>query len=148
MLSHVKKKFISLFACTILFCGCATTGSHTMNSQGKTDRLSKEVAKFMQAMVDKNWEVAYPFFDDGFKKSVSKEAFAFYPRDTEIKAFTVESVEILPSGKEANVTLIEEISTKGFTFKGIKKNQHWLIQNGKWVVLEGPPAPMSSGPSK
>lgn len=142
-LSQGKKIIISLCAGVVFFFGCAGVGSNSTKSQDSADRLSREVATFMQAMVDKNWNAAYPFFDNSFKKSVSKETFASFPRQIEIKAFTVESVEILPSGKEADVTITQDLSSRGFTFKGIKKTQHWLVQKGKWVVLEGPLASMS-----
>jgi hypothetical protein len=132
-----------LFLCLSFFFvwGCmSNVNSSGKSSEDSVNRLSQTASTFMQAMVDKNWDLAYSFFDSGFKQGVPIISFTNYPRQMEIKAFTIKSVEILPSGKEANVVVTEDISQKGFTFKGLEKTQRWIVEKRKWVLVEGPPA--------
>jgi len=120
--------------------GCSSTSSYINKKEKSEDLLKQRVEAFMQGKVANNWAAVYDFLDADFKKSMSQEKFAAYPRKTAVVGYTIESTQLIPSGIEADVMVKEDISMRGYTFKGIAKKQHWIIEKGKWVLIERPQA--------
>jgi len=96
------------------------------------ESLRKRVEGLMQAKVDGKWDVVYTYYDTGFRKAASQENFTKRSGRMDFKSFTIESLEILPSGNEATVKLKTDISMQGFDFKGKQEKQHWIKQDGEW----------------
>ena len=127
----------------LLQAGCASIiqNEHTLSPEASKAVLYERITAFMQAEVDKDWKIAYSFFYSLYKESVPQIMFANLPRDKELKAFTIESVDLSSSGNEGTVVIKEDISIRGFVFKGIKKTQKWIRENNQWVLIEVPAEP-------
>ncbi len=133
----MKKRltFLTLlpFLALILSIGCAHCPP-----QSQEESLQKRVEGLMQAKIDGKWDVVYTFYDASFRNAVARENFAQKTKNISFKAFRIEKIEILSSGKEARVKVATDISFQGFDFKDAPKNQHWIKEKGKWFLKVTP----------
>jgi hypothetical protein len=118
----------------ILAIGCASLPQKI----SKEEALRNRVNALMQAKIDGKWDIVYDLYDSSYRKTLSREQFASRSRAMLFKNFSIETIEILPSGTEAKVKVRTDISMKGFDFKGAPENQNWIEENGKWFMKVKP----------
>lgn len=124
---------LSLIPIILIFlCGCATV---PMTSSPPKEPLKRSVKKMMQAKVDGRWDLVYDYFDQGYKKKVSRQQFSGIPRSMFFHSFTIDSFELDPSGQKAVVKLTSTFSARGFRFDEVESVQNWKIENGQWVLI-------------
>ena len=114
----------------ILAIGCASFPQKI----SKEESLRKRVNALIQAKIDRRWDIVYDLYDSSYKKTLSREQFANRLRTMQFKNFSIETIEILPSGREAEVKLKVDISMKGFDFKDAPEKQHWIEEKGNWFM--------------
>ena len=81
----------------ILAIGCASFPQKI----SKEESLRKRVNALIQAKIDGRWDIVYDLYDSSYKKTLSREQFANRLRTMQFKNFSIETIEILPSGREA-----------------------------------------------
>ena len=97
------------------------------------ERVRERARLLLQAKVDGKWDQVYDLYDADYRKTITREAFAKRPRTMSYKAFTIEGVEILPSGTEAVVRVTETVSIQTFEFRSPVIPQRWIkADDGKW----------------
>lgn len=112
----------------------------TCSEQSQDELLRKRVEELMQAKADGKWDVVHGLYDANFRKSVSESSFANQPRKMRFKSFTIEKLEILPSGTEAVVEVKSNVEMQGFEFKGAVNKQHWIKEGEQWFQKVKPRA--------
>jgi len=94
--------------------------------------LQSRVTGMMTARVDKNWAELYKFLEPGYKKRVSKESFVGIQRDIFYSNFSVESLTIAPSGKEAVVMVKYDMEVMSFDVPDHRETQNWMKTGFQW----------------
>jgi len=94
--------------------------------------LQKLAAGMMAARVAQDWGQVYQYLAPDYKNRVSKENFLGKKRDIQFGDFTVESVEIGPSGKEAVITVKYDMTVMSFNVANKRITQNWVKTGGKW----------------
>ena len=123
-----------------LVCGCATLPF----PKDEGEELRDRVVRMMEAKTTGNWDLVYDYYDPAFRSSTSKGEFTSKNRIL-FKAYTIQKMEILPSGKEARVEISNDISMQGFDFKDAPETQHWVNIDGKWYYkVRSLPVPIKS----
>lgn len=107
--------------------GCATLHPDPAQS------LQKQISQLAEAKIDKDWARVYDFFCSGFKKQIKKEDFLKSSKVT-FKSYTVEKFDLAPSNDTADVTVKYDTVVMGYDLSGMKEYQHWIKENGKWVL--------------
>jgi len=118
----------------ILAIGCASFPQQI----SKEESLRKRIDTLMQAKINGKWDIVYDHYDSSYRKTLPREQFANRSRSMQFKNFSIETIEILPSGKEAKVKVKSDISLQGFDFKGAPENQQWIEENGQWFLKVKP----------
>ena len=121
-----------LFVLFIVIISLASTACAALKSKPPEEALKERVQGMMQAKINKDWGSVYTYFDESFQKRESKEVFSNKIGGIIFKAYTIESIEILPTGKDATVKIKSDIQTNGFDFKGTPETQHWIMEEGEW----------------
>ena len=121
-----------LFVLFIVIISLASTACAALKSKAPDEALRERVQGMMQAKINKDWGAVYTYFDESFQKRESKEVFSKKIGEIIFKTYTIESIEILPTGKDATVKIKSDIQAKGFDFKGTPETQHWIMEGGEW----------------
>ena len=121
-----------LFVLFIVIISLASTACAALKSKAPDEALRERVQGMMQAKINKDWGAVYTYFDESFQKRESKEVFSNKIGGMVFKAYSIEKIEILPSGKEASVKIKSDIQAKGFNFKGTPETQHWIMEEREW----------------
>ena len=114
----------------ILLVGCAALSSMT----AKEVPLEERVKGYMQAQMERKWDLAYAFFDSSSREAVTRESYMGRTRNANFKAFSIEEITVLPSGDQATVKVRVDIPYMGYEFKGISQKQSWVKEKGEWFV--------------
>ncbi|MDA8405180.1 MAG: hypothetical protein M0Z56_13440 [Desulfobacteraceae bacterium] len=121
-----------LFFLFIVIISVASAACAVLQSKAPEEALRERVQGMMQAKINKDWGAVYTYFDESFQKRESKEVFSKKIGEIIFKTYTIESIEILPTGKDATVKIKSDIQAKGFDFKGTPETQHWIMEGGEW----------------
>lgn len=102
----------------------------------KPEEVVRERATIlMQAKIDGKWDLVYDLYDADYRKTITREDFSRRPRNMRHVAFAIESVEVLPSGKEAVVKAKEDVTFQTYKFSSPSKAQRWIrAEDGKWYM--------------
>jgi hypothetical protein len=114
----------------ILSAGCASLSP----KPAKQETLEDRVKQYMQAQIDKKWELAYSFFDASSREKLTRESYVNKPRKLSFTGFAIEEITVLPSGDKAEVKVKIDILYMGYNFKGAPQVQTWSKENGAWYV--------------
>ena len=94
--------------------------------------LRQRVNSMMQAKIADDWGKVYDFQSPEYKEAVPKDKFLGFSRKMSVLSYTIESLEIAPSGKEATVKVKFAASVRGFEFEGMVNTQQWVKIKGTW----------------
>jgi hypothetical protein len=112
---------------SVWLCSCST-----LPFRSPEENLRIRVEDMMNARVNDDWGKVYGYLDSGYRNRVSKTNFLNIRREMDITSYKIESIEILPSGKEATVQVKQNISIKVFDFKDQAEKQQWVKEGFSW----------------
>jgi hypothetical protein len=105
-----------------------------MHHKPPEEALRKRVNEMMNARIGLDWDKVYSYFDSSYRKNESKESFLNKQRGAYTTAFTIEAIEIQPSGNDALVKMKYDLNMKGFDFKNNSETQNWIKEDGQWYL--------------
>jgi hypothetical protein len=114
----------------ILLAGCAALSP--LNTKQAT--LDERVKDYMQAQIDGKWNYAYSFFDSSFRETVSRENYLQQPKNRAYKGFAIEEITLFPSGDQATVKVMIDLSVMGYVFPRAPQTQKWVKEDGGWFL--------------
>lgn len=132
-----RKCLMLFFAAAVVFvCSC-----QSLPVKSPEQALESRVASMMAARVDQDWAKVYDYFDPDYKEKISKKAFLNINRNVKYSNFEIQSIDIAPSGKQAVVVCVFDMSVMSFQFKGHEETQDWVKVGRKWYykAKSGPP---------
>jgi hypothetical protein len=124
----VKMFLILILAATIM------NACSLMHRKPPEELLRERVNEMMNARVDLDWGKVYTYFDASYRKSESKESFLNLQRGAYTTAFTIEAIDVQPSGNEALVKMKCDLNMKGFDLKDNSETQNWINEDGQWYL--------------
>ena len=136
----MKKQLTTWIILTCVFLLASTLTCSATEQQSQDELLRKRVEELMQAKADGKWDVVYGLYNANFRNAVPGNSFANKPRTMRFKSFTIEKLEILPSGTEAVVEVKSNVEMQGFEFKGALNKQHWIKEGEQWFQKVRPKA--------
>lgn len=120
-----------IFSVTLIISGCIDGGD-------PVKKIEKRVNALMTAKVNGNWQEVYPFFDANYKSKIPESRFQ-RPRSIKILEYSIDSIQLGPEKKSANVLVIYSMMIQtGATVDNIKDKQSWILENGEWVLAAEP----------
>jgi hypothetical protein len=124
------------FLMVILSAGCAALTSMTVKQE--TLALEERVTNYMQAQINKKWDLTYSFFDSSSREKISRESYVYRTRTLSYKKFEIEEITLLPSWDQATVRVKITISFMTYQFTLSPQTQNWVKENGAWFVKYEP----------
>ena len=124
--------FALLLATALMHLGCATSTTPEQD-------LEKRVHAYMTAKVEGDWQLVYTFYDENFKSQVPKSYFST-TRDAQFPDYSIESIQMDPSGKKAVVQVKHSMTVGGLALEDITDTQNWVLENKDWFLAAKPVA--------
>jgi hypothetical protein len=122
----------AVYIAMAVFASFMITACQSLPLQSPEKHLEKRVVGMMTARVDQNWAEVYKYMAPSYKKKMSKESFAGMKRDILYKNFTIESVKIDGSGKNAVVMVKYDMTVMTYPVSGHRETQEWIKQGFNW----------------
>ncbi len=138
-------KIATATGCLILIlaaAGCATFFSLVQ------EPLEGRVKQYMQAQVDKKWDLAYSFLDASTREKISREDYISKNRNLSYTGFTIEEINLLSSEDQAAVKVRINLLFMGYEFPRAPQTQEWIKEKGGWFVKPKPAPETPFGPRK
>ncbi|MFW5792390.1 MAG: hypothetical protein ACOCVU_06970 [Desulfohalobiaceae bacterium] len=117
-------------ALLLLAAGCQTMQVRTA---GPEKELRERVAAYWAAKADNDPIATYPFYASGYREEV--------PLKTHVRRgniafsdWSLDSLEVLPSGEEAKVTIQADMQVMGLTFENATMTEKWVLEEGSWYL--------------
>ena len=130
---RARRQNIGLIGMLVLLLICSLGACSLKNMrQSDEEDLRQRVKGMMEAKVADDWGKVYDFQIPEYKQRVSKEKFLGISRKMSVLSYSIESVEMAPSGKKAAVKVKFSASVRGFEFSGVINTQQWIKTNGAW----------------
>jgi hypothetical protein len=120
-----------------LAAACALLAMLTAGCTRKTpeEKIRERAEMLLQSKVDGKWGQVYDLYDADYRKTITRENFVGRSRNMQFTGFAIESVEVMPSEKEAVVRATEEVTVQAFQFSSPVKAQRWIkADDGKWYL--------------
>jgi hypothetical protein len=130
-----------LFWLVLMVAGCSV-----FQTKSSTDNLRQRVDGYMTAKINGNWAEVYDYLTPEYRQETTKEAFASMSRGMDFLSYTIDSIEIEPSGTEAVVSVKQDFKAQIFSIKDDIHRQHWIYEKNQWYVKMGSSSPF--GPFK
>ena len=121
---------IVLVIALVLLTGCSIIQTTT----DKTIVLKNRVSDYMDARMKGDKENSYLFFSRESEKRIPREKYMSIPQTIAYVSYTIDTIDIADTGKEADVTVKVDIKIMTFVFKGITQTQQWLWESGTWCI--------------
>jgi hypothetical protein len=121
--------FLSVMLLTIGVCSCST-----LPFRSSEEALRIRVEEMMNARINDDWEKVYGYLDSGYQNRISKTNFLNIRREMDYIKYSIVSVEVQPSGREAVVQVKQDISIKMFDFKDQPEKQQWVKDGFSWYL--------------
>jgi hypothetical protein len=115
---------------TALIAGCA---SFPFKSDEAVIR--ERVEEMMNAKINNDWGKVYDYYSSSFKKTKDKDSFTRINRGLYFTSFTINSIEVQPSKKEATVKITYDAMMKGMDFKKNTETQTWIKEGWNWYMF-------------
>ena len=125
------RNFFSIVILILLVCSLGACSLKHM-SHSDEEALRQRVDSMMQAKIADDWGKVYDFQAPEYKKEVPKDEFLGINRKMSVLRYSIASLEMAPSGKEATVEVKFAASVRGFEFDGMINTQQWINIKGTW----------------
>lgn len=122
----------AVYIAMVVFASFMITACQSLPLQSPEKHLEKRVAEMMTARVNQNWAEVYKYMAPSYKKKMSKESFAGMKRDVFYNNFTIESVKIDASGKNAVVMVKYDMTIMSYSVPGQRETQEWIKHGFNW----------------
>jgi len=119
----------------------ATTACQLMHRVPPEEAIRKRAGEFMNAKVNKDWTKAFTYFDSDYHEMITSRQFERKMSKIEVKAFTIKSITIDPSGEKVTVVVKVDGDMQGFKFKGNPETQTWIEEGSSWYIHVPPKDP-------
>ena len=129
MYTSLFKKVALVFSVSIsaiMLVACATAPIKSSEAL-----LRERVDGLMQAKINNNWAGVYEYYTPDFKEENSKDQFVRMNRQMHFKNYTIQSIEMDPSGKAATVIVRYDFRVLGSLFHK-NDTQKWVRDGGQW----------------
>jgi len=88
----------------------------------------------MNAKVNQDWAAFYTYLDPAYQKKVPQNKFVNRKRDVRFTDFSIKSVQIAPSGKDAEVAVVYDMTVRSYEFTDQRQVQDWVKKGGQWYL--------------
>jgi hypothetical protein len=105
-----------------------------MHRKPPEEVLRERVNEMMSARINNDWGKVYTYLDSSYRKNESKDSFLNKKRGANTTAFTIDQIDIKPSGADATVKLKNDLNMKGFDLKNNLETQNWIKEGGEWYL--------------
>lgn len=112
-----------------------STMSQRLSKQTPEEALRSRVEKLMNAKVNNDWAEVYDCLASSYRKEMAQKDFVQMKRDMRFIKYTIDSIEIQPSGDEAIVKLKYDVKMQSFDFNDRPETQHWIKEDGNWFEV-------------
>jgi hypothetical protein len=106
----------------------------TFSLKPPQERLRDRVQAMMDAKIKNDWAKVYDYLSPSYQKTISKDAFSRMSRSVYFIKYAINSINIGPSGSEANVEVNYDADLKGFDMKNRIEKQTWIKVEGEWYL--------------
>ena len=128
----MNKKFLKRnFGILLILVLFATAGCQILAFAPPEQALQDRVSAMMTARVNEDWRTVYQYLEPDYREQVSEDKFAGMARNIFFSNFSIDSLDIAPSGKEADVVVKYDMSVMQFDVPGHSEKQKW-IRHGRW----------------
>jgi hypothetical protein len=86
----------------------------------------------MTAKINNDWGKVYDYYCASYKETKEKSSFANMNRGIYFTKYTLKSIEIAPSQKEATVKITYDVDLKGMELKDNPETQTWIKEGWNW----------------
>ena len=114
------------------------TACQTLPSRPPEAALEQRVKGLMKAKINQNWARLYTYLDPSYQETVSRKNFVNRQREAMYSDFSIESIQIKPSGREAVAEVLFDMTVKSFEFKDQRDVQNWVKKDEKWYLKTQP----------
>jgi len=128
-MSNIKENAITLMlvsAMILFIIGCSAPAT-------PEQVLETTISELAQAKVKGDWGKVYDYFSSGYKSKVKKENFLKGGK-VAFKAFTIAKINLAEDNQTADAQVKYEAVVNGYDLSGMQENQHWIKEDGKWVL--------------
>lgn len=126
--------------CFLLFAGVAglltlsACQSLPVHSRPSEAVVKERVAALMEAKVHQDWGKFYTFLDPEYQKQVSQKNFVNRKRGVRFIDYSIQSIQVDPSGRKAEVVVVCDMMARSFRFADQRQTQKWLKKGGEWYL--------------
>lgn len=132
MQTKTSRICLTLFICLVTM--VLISACQTLRPTPPEQALRQRVENYMTAKINNDWATVHAHMDSEYRKTIDQNQFAKTIRQMEFKNFTIESLEMNPSGEKAVVVVKSDVNVQGLEFKGNPETQTWIIEMGKWFL--------------
>jgi hypothetical protein len=123
--------FIMATAMTLTLSTCAV-----FQPKPADEMLKERFHAYMAAKINNDWAAVYTYFEPSYRENITQEAFAGKPRALQFTSYTIKSIAIYPSGKEAEIHFTFNATLKNLEvdFVDHKSTEKWINTGNQWFV--------------
>jgi uncharacterized protein YceK len=136
------------FIVVLIFLGLVISGCATFEPTSPQKAIRERVEKLMDAKMNNDWATVYDLLSPAYREKVSKDGFVQKSRGLMFTGYTIDSIEIKPSGDKAVVELTYSVNMRGFEFKDNPETQQWVKKGWHWYMDLEPKSAEKNLPSK
>lgn len=125
------RKFV-LFTAGILL--LSLTACQIIHRTPPEEAVRLRITDFMNARVSQDFAKAYTFFNAVYHDTVSATQYEKKAGRVAVSGFSIESIDVNDSGKEAVAVVKTDVSMQGFDFKDNSETQIWVREKGGWFL--------------
>lgn len=122
--------FFLLGGVVFLLAGCQTLQVQPVSPE---TQLRERVTAYWTAKADNDSIETYPFYASRYREEVPLKTHARRGNIT-FSEWRLESLEVLPSGEEARVTVLADMKVMGLTFENATMTEKWVLEEGSWYL--------------
>jgi len=129
-MSKIKENVITLMlvsAMVLFIIGCSAL------APAPEQVLKTRISELAQAKVKGDWGKVYDYYSSGFKSKIKKEEF-LRGHKVAFNSFTIGKINLAEDNQTADVQVKYDAVVNGYDLSGMPENQHWIKEDGKWVL--------------
>lgn len=98
-----------------------------------TDRLHMRVTAVWNAKTVHDWGAVYDAATEESRSKMKKDRFINHA-NVKVLDYSIESIEISPSGDKALVSVQYSVMQNGYTFNHIQSKDEWIWEKNEWRI--------------